>query len=517
VKFKRPKLTPLAIALSVLALVCGIRALHLDFFERLERMTYDLRVRAAQQIPAPVAANLSFVAIEESSIKAVKSGRLGYSFGLLWPRQVYGRVVEELAAQHATVVGFDVLFGELRHDHPPVQMAGGGLEESDEFFAEQMHHAGDVVLAVTPELFPPNLFATNANALGDITTEKDSDGILRRVRAFRDFRLWHPLFQQLATDPEIAADLDHAKFAPGKILLPQTGTTNVIEISVDAENNFQVADFVGDKLPPGVAPKAKAFDEKRIWHMGIVLAAQQLKLALSQAMVDLPAGKIILRGAGGVERVIPVDESGYFIVDWRLTPNDPHLLRMPVESLLWQDHQRLLGETNGLRDDFRGKLVVVGSAVQGNDLTDRGATPLEHDTLLVSKHWNVANSVITGQFIRRTTLNETMAIIIVLGLFTAFLTWQLRALTATGATFLLVAGYTMLTFVIFIKFRVWLPLVFPVFGAILVEHVSLVTYRVIFEEREQRRVKSIFSKIVAPEIVNELLQAEKLSLGGAHR
>ena len=499
-KFKRPKLTPLAIALSVLALVCGVRALHLDFFERLERMTYDLRVRAAQQIPAPVATNLAFVAIEESSIKAVKSGRLGYSFGLLWPRQVYGRVVEELAAQHATVVGFDVLFGELRHDHPPVQMTTGGLEESDEFFAEQMHRAGDVVLAVTPELFPPQMFATNAHALGDITTEKDSDGILRRVRAFRDFRLWHPLFQQLATDPEIAADLDHAKFVPGKILLPQTGTTNVIEISVDAENNFQVADFVGDKLPPGVAPKAKAFDEKRIWHMGIVLAAQQLKLDLSQAAVDLPGGKIILRGAGGVERVIPVDESGYFIVDWRLTPNDPHLLRMPVELLLWQDHQRLLGETNGLRDDFRGKLVVVGSAVQGNDLTDRGATPLEHDTLLVSKHWNVANSVITGQFIRRTTLNETMALIIVLGLFTAFLTWQLRALTATGATFLLVAGYTTLTFVVFIKFRVWLPLVFPVFGAILVEHGSLVTYRVIFEEREQRRVKSIFSKIVAPSL-----------------
>ena len=61
----------------------------------------------------------------------------------------------------------------------------------------------------------------------------------------------------------------------------------------------------------------------------------------------------------------------------------------------------MLGQTNELRDDFRGKLVIVGSAAQGNDLTDRGATPLEKDTLLVSKHWNVANSVITGQFIRR--------------------------------------------------------------------------------------------------------------------
>ena len=51
----------------------------------------------------------------------------------------------------------------------------------------------------------------------------------------------------------------------------------------------------------------------------------------------------------------------------------------------------------------------------------------------------------------------------------------------------------------------------------LVEHFSLVTYRVVFEESEQRRVKSVFSKIVSPDVMNELLSAKKLSLGGARR
>lgn len=516
-KFKRLKRTPFILALSVLALVSGALALHLDFLERLERMTYDFRVRAAQKFSAPAATNLAFVAMEESSITAVKSGQLGYHFGLLWPRQVYARLVDELSAEGAEVVGFDVLFGELRPDHFPVQMADGSLEESDVFFAKKMRHAGNVILAITPELTPPSLFATNAFALGDISTEKDSDGILRRVKAFREIRRWHPLFQKLAADPEISADLDRAQFVPGKILLPQIGTTNFVEVSVDAENNFQVADFVGDKLPPGLAAKAKAFTTERIWHMGIVLAAQQLKLDLARAVVDLPHGKIILSGQSGVQRVIPVDASGYFLVDWRLTQNDSRLLRMPIENLLWQDHQRLLGETNGLRDDFRGKLVIIGSAAQGNDLTDRGATPLERDTLLVSKHWNVANSVITGQFIRRISLPAELALTILAGLFTALLTLKLRALTASCATFLFIAAYVTFTFFTFIESHLWLPLVFPVLGAMLGEHISLVTYRVIFEQREQRRVKTIFSKIVAPEIVNELLQAEKLSLGGAHR
>jgi adenylate cyclase len=51
----------------------------------------------------------------------------------------------------------------------------------------------------------------------------------------------------------------------------------------------------------------------------------------------------------------------------------------------------------------------------------------------------------------------------------------------------------------------------------LVEHLMLVVYRVVFEEGQKRHVKNVFSKIVAPDIVNELLQAEKLSLGGGRQ
>jgi CHASE2 domain-containing sensor protein len=183
VKFKPFKRAPVILTVSVLVFVCGVRLLRLDFFERLERMTYDLRARAALHFPAPAATNLAFVSMEESSIAAVKNGKLGYRYGLYWPRQVYGRLVEELSAQGAKIVAFDVLFGELRHDHPPVQMADGSLMESDDFFALQMRRAGNVLLAVEPDLVPPDLFLTNALAPADISTERDSDGVLRQVRA----------------------------------------------------------------------------------------------------------------------------------------------------------------------------------------------------------------------------------------------------------------------------------------------------------------------------------------------
>jgi class 3 adenylate cyclase/CHASE2 domain-containing sensor protein len=515
VKLKPLKNAPLMVAIGVLALICGVRLLRLDFFERLERMTYDLRAKTALHLFAPVATNLAFVTIEDSSIAAVQNGTLGFHFGLYWPREVYGRLVQELSEQNAKAVAFDVLFDELRHDHPSVQMADGSTLESDDYFALQLHRATNVILAVTADATLPELFKTNALARGDISTEKDPDGVLRRVKAFRIYRNWHPLFKKAADDYSL--DLAGAKFAPGKIILPQTGTTNTVEVPVDAENNFSLADFGGDILPPGVAPKAKAFTDERVWQMGIVLAAQELKLDLQNAGIDLPHGKIILRGANGIERTIPVDADGYFFIDWRLKPNDPHLTQAPIESLLLQGNQRLSGDTNGVADAFRGKLVVVGSTAQGNDLSDRGATPLDKDTFLVSKYWNVASSIITGRFVRRASLPLELALIIFFGALTAFLTWQLRAFTALGATFLLATLYTAVAFFAFVKFRYWLPLVFPLGGAMLTEHLMLVVYRVVFEEGQKRHVKSVFSKIVAPDIVNELLLSENLLLGGGRQ
>ena len=136
---------PGLIAFGVVASFCLIRWLQVDFFERLEAMTYDMRAREALNFRAVAATNLGFVFINEASVEAVAGGKLGYRYGLYWPRQVYGRLVQELTAQGVKAIAFDILFGELRSDHPPVQMADGRFVESDEFFALQMQQASNYI------------------------------------------------------------------------------------------------------------------------------------------------------------------------------------------------------------------------------------------------------------------------------------------------------------------------------------------------------------------------------------
>lgn len=521
-KLKPLKSIHVLLAFGVIGFGCLLRLLNVDFAERLELMTYDARVRYARQVPAPVATNLAFVYIDENTIEHVRRGTFGYHYGLYWPRAVYGHLVRELADQGAKLVGFDVIFGEHRVFDSAVQLTDGTMIDSDPFFAQEMRRATNVVLAVTHDLTPPEMFLTNAFALGDISTDKDPDGILRKARAFRTYRKWHPAFLQVEADPGYGVDLKNAKFDGGKVILPRL-EGEPIEFPLDDKGNFDLADFVGDKIPPGMARYAKPFTEERAWHMGLVLAAKSLGLDLDHAQIDLAAGRITLRGPAGLTRVIPVDAHGDFLIDWCLPPNHPALLRQPAHTLLNQAYQRLSGSTNRMEDPLRAKLVFVGSSALANDLTDRGATPLAHDTLLVSKHWNVANSILTGRFVTRSGLGLDLLLIAGLGVLSALLTWlptpikakpYLRALLALSLLLLLVVAYVYLAAVLYAHHRVWIAVTLPVVTAVLTQ-LALLSWRVVFEEAERRRVRAVFSKMVSPKIVNELLAAETLSLGGA--
>jgi class 3 adenylate cyclase/CHASE2 domain-containing sensor protein len=513
VKVKPARRIPALIAFGVIALVCLLRLLRLDFLERLENITFDMRVREAAKFSPLVATNLGFIYIDEDSAKAVWNRSVGFHFGLLWPRQVYGRLVQELALQGAKAVAFDVIFGEVRDDLAPVLMADGTTIESDEFFALQMRYASNTLIAVTKEITPPPLFLTNALAYGDITTEKDPDGILRRVQIFRLSTNWHAVFKKAAA--EYGLKLDQARLKPNLLLIPVKEGKD-LEVPLDADGNFDLADFVGNKIPSGMARKTKPFTVEPIWHMGVVLAAQELKLDLSKAEVDLARGFITLHGPGAT-RTIPVDRKGYGYVNWSMLPNNPGLTQQPIEVLLRQMFLRLQGATNQFENLWRGKLAVVGSSAIGNNLTDRGATPLAADTLLVSKHWNVANSIITGQFVRRSSLSVDLGLIALMGLIVAWATWKWRVPFATALVISVAVAYVLLATYVYAKTRYWLPIVLPLLGAQLMVYVCLSTWRIVFEQAQQRRIKSVFSTVVSPKIMKELLDAPTLSLGGARR
>ncbi len=523
VKLKGLKLAPVLVAAGIVAVVCAVQILlsvhpqgWLQFFDRLEQITYDWRARQALKFSPPVATNLGFVEITDTSIERISHKLVNNSsYGLYWPRHVYGRVARELKTQRAEVIGFDVLFSELRPDHSPLLFVGQPEPvDSDVYFAQLVRQAGNVVLAAEQDSVPPPLFRTNACSLGDITAEKDLDGVLRRARAFRTYRKWHRAFQQIANDSENGIDLRNAVIERGRIVLPRPEGEPIV-FRIDAEGRFDLADFVGPNIPPGMEPHPRAFTEERVWHMGIVLAARELKLDLDKAVVQLDRGRIVLRGPAGVERTIPVDSDGYFYINWCLTEKDQRLTHSFFDHVIEQDNLHATGATNGLPDEWKwkGKLAIVGSGATGNDLTDRGATPLEKDALLVSKHWNVANSVLTNRFIRRAGLPAQLMLICVMGVIATVLISTRRVLIGVCWVVIVLVIYTGLAVLAFAAFGEWLPMVLPMGGGLLVTYGCQLAYLVRFEQAEQRHIKSVFGTVVSPHVMRELLENPKLSRG----
>lgn len=416
-------------------------------------MSYDWRVRQAMRYPkvGDVATNLAAVFIDDDSLRRIN---LAWSYTWPWPRQLYGRLIRKLNAQGVKAIGFDILFQEL---HPPnpataVQLQNGTTIGSDQFMALQLQQAQNVALVAFGEtlgdqwhaIMPADLFRTNAWIVAHATSEKDSDGVLRRAKAFHD----------------------DAKYG-------------------------------------------------RIWHLGVVLAAKELGLDLAGAKIE--AERIILRGTNGIERIIPTDAAGFFYINWRLAWNDTQILKSSFEEAA-----DFLPESPDAgpvlkRPDWTGRLVIVGSIGSGGNISDLGTTPLARETFLVSKHWNVANSIITGQFVRPPAKGLELLLILSLGSYSALLTWRSRAPWPSIIIFLTSAAYVGAALSLFIQHRYWLPVILPALGGLGMTHVGLVTYQVLFEQKEKRHVKQVFARLVAPEVVHELLEAEKLNLGGARR
>ncbi len=460
------KLAPILVPAIVVALVCGVAAIErispdMVMLERWEHDTYDWRCRKALDDNAPAATNLASVFIDNVSLELFNE-----EFGLKWPwpTVIHANTVRELGAQGAKGVAFDVLFAEKDMDDDLVG------EPNDVYFAQQLSNANNVVLASFGEtgangiwkVEPPHdLLRTNTFSIGHATADYDQDGILRKAAAYK-------------IDPEFG----------------------------------------------------------RVWHMAIVMAARALEIDLERSLVE--DDRIHFKNAAGETiRSMPVDSDGYFYINWRLTWNNSRLFQLSSVEVFNMDSQREVGgaefeayleqlrtvggKTIPGNSPFKDKLVFIGSTASGNNVSDIGATPVAEETFLVSKHWNIANSMMMDAFIERTSLKLDLALIVMLGAAAAVLTRRLTPPWSTLAIAGIGGAYFFTAVQVFLNSRYWMPIILPEIGGLALPHIALVCYQVIFEQKEKRRVKGVFSKLVSPNVVQELLSSEQLNFGGQRK
>jgi class 3 adenylate cyclase/CHASE2 domain-containing sensor protein len=511
--------------------------------EQLEVLTYDARAKLGASLNdlSRLGKNMAILFFDGVTADQVNDGTLApyyapavdlqtltnlYPRVWPWPRFIHGQIVRELAAEGATAVGFDIMFAELAQtrDEESVHISGTETLTSDQFFALQLKRAHNAYLAVERDTVPHPLFLTNTAGLGAITAQSDFS-VLRRIKPYETVRVWHPLLRSKVRI--LSVDLSKGRVMAGKIIIPPLVDTESkpAEVPLNPNGTMKLTadgdiDFADDPNEKG--PQTEfAFVNQRVWNLGITLGAKALGLDLEHP--EIQSRRIILHGTNGIVRTIPLDSAGYLNIDWSIRVADVQRDQTPVyfgrlQRILLQDKFRAQGDTNDLKALFKNKIVLIASMTSGNNMSDFGATPLDSHTPLATAHLNIANSLLTGRFVERTSLPIEVLLIVVLGCISAILTWRTRMVIASMAICGLSTAYILFTVWMYLDHRYWIPIVMPVGGGFILPYFSLVSYKAIFEQREQRRIRGIFSKMVSPEIVHEVLSVETLAaLSGARR
>lgn len=476
----------------------------LDFIDAVELRSYDTRFKVrGPTLPTP---EIAIVAIDRKTIDDLGS----FPFS----RIHYARMLDNLTRDSAKVVAFDINFPKpdeksalevirrVRQEYlartPASQRDSAYLArlealereaDADRQFAEAIRRAGNVVLG---QFF---YFRTEDVEHLDEKTQAEYENIL----AFGAYSNVRPLPRQPGEQVPLLADIFVG--VPAVLASP-----NLLEFAEATNYNFGYFNFFA-----GADPVMRRADLV-INYQGDFYPS--LDVQALKRYLDVPDEEYgVYYNAAGVEYIglgklrVPTDAQGRLLINYRgYDRSFPHYSLSDVAA------------GNFTPGTFRGKMVFVGPTATG--IPDHWAIPFQETNFPgVEIHANITDTILTQRFISRASREELIdiAMILVLGLVLGMVLVQIRLIWTPPTVLITLALFLLGTYVAFVRYHVWLNMVVP--GMVLVANsFGVYAYRLFFEEREKRKVRSAFMRYVPRGLIHEILKhPERLKLGGEER
>jgi adenylate cyclase len=478
----------------------GSRRSGLVFLDNVEARSLDARFQFRGPIqPAP---EVVIVAIDQKTID-----RIGWPFA----RFNYGRMLQTLSRDGAKVVGFDVDFpfpdrlarggalSELEQEYRRTHPRGNEeflsrlqqLEaeaDSDGQFARAIKESGNVVLG--------HLFFTNKSQIEHMDAQRIKEydevlafqaypQVLKRVSKER-YRF------NLEADDAIAAEPNLRIFADA------ANSYGAFNFDPDNDGTIRRASLIFHYNDPN----RPTIEENFYPSLDIQMARLYLGAGPQETIVwfNVNGPEVIELGS---KKVVP-DASGHALINFA----------GPAQTF---PHYSFADVADGVtpKGTFKDKIVVVGATALA--IGDMRQTPFAKlDYPGVEIHANVLDNILRDRFLKRGVIEQAydLAVMLVCGLVMGLFFVTLRPLVAT--VLYVIAVVALVTFV-YLNFSVagrWLSLVLP-FSTLSFNYLGVVSYRVLFEEKEKRKVRGAFGQYIAPGFIAQILKDPgKLKLGG---
>jgi len=483
--------TPFSLTVATILVVVALALWRVPILDQIELRTYDLRIRS-RGARAPSGA-VVLTMVDEKSLDV--EGRWP------WPRSKLAALIDRLSADGARVIAFDIGFIEpdessglevLDRLRKTVTARGLGTPQLDRFLGETRQEAdNDRVLARAIR------DSRAAVILGDffhmhrseLNYEIDDGDIARRLELISSSQ--YPMVRRSAGAAESAALL--------RAYAPETNLPLLVE-AADSSGYFNVkvdGDGVVRWMPLVIQARDALFPP-------LSLLAAWYQLGQPQLAVSVGADGIDRIQMG--DRVIPTDESGSLLVNYL----------GPQHTIPYVSISDVLGG-HVPAGTYRDRIALVGASATG--VYDSRTTPFDPVYPGAEIHASVIDNILKGEFIVRprwAALYDVVAIV-VLALLVAAVLPRVGALAGLVFAAGLFAAFVLATGQAFVRFGVWLDLVYPLL-ALTAVYILLTVQHYLREQRERRKISNAFGRYVSPLVIEQMLEdPSRLRLGGEQK
>lgn len=177
---QKHKLWTRAIIIASSSILITLVFHFLGLFNAFENKSYDLRMINAAKYKQPCE-EICLIIVDQESIDWAKEK---YNWSWPWPREAYGKMIDFISVGNPKAIAFDILYTEPSVYGEDDDIALGMAEARSKKVIQTFFYSAD---DYGKTLMPVKPINDNAALLGNITSAKDNDDIIRRTRLFDTF------------------------------------------------------------------------------------------------------------------------------------------------------------------------------------------------------------------------------------------------------------------------------------------------------------------------------------------
>ncbi|MEM6883816.1 MAG: adenylate/guanylate cyclase domain-containing protein [Verrucomicrobiota bacterium] len=433
------------------------------FFDKFENLTLDQRIKLRHTHQNPIDPRIFLLCVDEGSVEKISQ----------WPfdRKVHAQLMTILDKEKPAVFAWDVMFDTER--------------TNDAQFTESTTLLAQTCASIqTPVI-------TAAAAMDD-QTRSSADSLTDMG--------WDP-------GPEVInSDLLHSPYfiAP----LPELAAHSEIGI-VTAERHD---DGVVRRIPFIIRGDLQVFPSLalssiiELWDLD---PEKDIRIVPGDAVyIDNPL----------VQRRIPIDEEGYYTLNYRYELSD-----MIEQGTAGPYYGMMVGyyakhsqnDSDVAPPAIKDKIVMIGQVAAG--MSDIGKSPLEGFSPMVLTHVNVIDNILKEDYLIVPPKWAVWTVLLVTCYLTFILPIRLDFWIKALVPIATVLVYIVIAVTLFSSSSINLPITGPCL-AFLFLHTTGIGQEVFFERRAREELRSTFSAYVAPGILNSIYNnPNALKLGGAKK